>query len=450
MKNKKQEIFIFDPSKNVLSLFLKVLGYHFPDLHCKTACSIEEIPNGSFCFIHEKVLCKFHGETPGFIPIVLSEKTNIQDDISPNKLRVHLPIRTTEVTAVRRELRKKVQKKQQAVQSPPFQLYFSKERADFAQIQLTFNADFSVCSNKPSIPADIRSYFPDKRSSFAFFKAVDLAKNTEEKISFFPTIYIEYQYYHSICSIWEQESSQVYHIELSPLPDSYPEHSQITEDLSLSHFSAGTAHKLNNLLSSFSGIKELLLLELPQNRNLAEKDIVLKSFLDDMDITLNRSKELANEITRFSRLTQPACFYRADISKTVSKVLEIQKWSKGEHIIFHSPIRLHAALEELLAFLAEHSTTGEISKEAGKRNEKYEITLKTEKAVFSSQEIQTLFLPFKAEKGPGFGLGMALVRSILKQHKADLNISYTNGVLCCRIILPLFQDLQDFLSAQIR
>jgi PAS domain S-box-containing protein len=213
------------------------------------------------------------------------------------------------------------------------------------------------------------------------------------------------------------------------------------------HLAGGIAHDFNNILGAILGYGELA--------QLKAHDEDMKRYIDTIMNAGNRAKSLVTQILSYSRadsgeripvLVPPVAQEACDLIRGSSTGVEVNfEAHPVEATVMGDPTRLHQlcmnlctnavhamadggtldvrVVEETLA--AVRSTrTGEVPP-----GEYVKISVKDTGSGISPEVIDRIFEPFFTTKrsGRGTGLGLALVHSVVKEHKGYIDVESALG-----------------------
>ncbi|MGD0280770.1 MAG: ATP-binding protein [Dissulfurispiraceae bacterium] len=222
----------------------------------------------------------------------------------------------------------------------------------------------------------------------------------------------------------------------------------------------GIAHDFNNMLTAIMGYGSLL-------NNSLEKDSPLKTFVDQILASAEKSADLTRQLLAFSRkqIISPRQVNLNDLMRGMDQLL---KRVIGEDIELNTVLSDHdlyvtvdpGQIEQVLMNLFTNARDAmpdggllSISTESVNLDEEYGKSHNIEKpgmhALISVTDSgsgmdektrQRIFEPFFTTKelGKGTGLGLALVYGIVKQHSGDINVYSEPGKgTTFKIYLPL-------------
>jgi signal transduction histidine kinase/CheY-like chemotaxis protein len=213
------------------------------------------------------------------------------------------------------------------------------------------------------------------------------------------------------------------------------------------HLAGGIAHDFNNILGAILGYGELA--------QLKAKDEDMKRYLDTIMNAGNRAKSLVTQILSYSRadtgeripvLVSPIVQEAVDLIRGSTAGVDVRyEPESGEATVMGDPTRLHqlfmnlctnavhampdgGVLDVSLAVeIVEHARITRIGELAP--GDYVRITVKDSGHGIAPEVIDRIFEPFFTTKraGRGTGLGLALVHSVVKEHKGCLDVQSDLG-----------------------
>src|SRR5688572_29316999 len=213
---------------------------------------------------------------------------------------------------------------------------------------------------------------------------------------------------------------------------------------------AGIAHEIRNPLASMSGSIQLLREELPLSDEQAQL----------MDIVLRESERLNQTIGSFLAYARPERFAisRLDIRQVIADAAVLLRNSaevRGDHRVDvevgAQPVWYEADANQIRQIVWNLATNGlramaggghlllsvrEGSAADGSRD--VVITVQDEGCGIASEELDTIFQPFRSSFDKGTGLGLAIVHRIVTDYSGTIQVSSTVGAgTSVRVRLPI-------------
>jgi PAS domain S-box-containing protein len=213
----------------------------------------------------------------------------------------------------------------------------------------------------------------------------------------------------------------------------------------------GIAHDFNNILSAIIGYTELSQLEMGQ-------DSRISSFLSGIHQASLRARDLVQQILTFSRKQDNSYLLPLQIAPLLNEVLRLIRSSipatiniktdiaAQDAVILADPTQIHQVIVNLctngyqaigdnkgtLKVYLQEVTIDEQNPVPGVTlpNNKYiRITVGDSGAGMDKETMQRIFEPYFTTKdtGKGTGLGLALVNSIVQEHKGAITVDSTLG-----------------------
>ncbi len=197
----------------------------------------------------------------------------------------------------------------------------------------------------------------------------------------------------------------------------------------IGEMAAGIAHEIRNPLASISGSVQFLKNEIElrdEHKNL-------------MDIIIKESKRLSNSIEEFLNYTKSIALERAtfDLSQLMDDTLELIS-SNNQSVSFikryNQQVRIYGDEKQIKQVI--WNLISNAIKAVGE-NGMIEITIIETEPIslyikdngigIHNEELEKIFLPFYSKFTAGIGLGMSIVKRILNEHGASIDIRSKKG-----------------------
>ncbi|MFC7685607.1 ATP-binding protein [Ureibacillus sp. GCM10028918] len=213
---------------------------------------------------------------------------------------------------------------------------------------------------------------------------------------------------------------------------------------SIGQMAATIAHEVLNPMTSLKGFIELLKLNYSSVDNL--------NYLSVMDSELQRMESILTELLYLSKPIERS-YEETSIIQVVNEVTELMTPHALKHNILLKlvdcndyPIIMgnHNRLKQMLINLIKNAIEvmcngGVIMIKVENHNEGVEVSIIDEGRGLSDIEMDQLFTPFFTTKSTGTGLGLALVKKVVEEHKGSINVESTLGLgTTFKISLPVY------------
>lgn len=208
----------------------------------------------------------------------------------------------------------------------------------------------------------------------------------------------------------------------------------------------GVAHDFNNVLTPIMGYAEILKLKMRQE---GYEDQSVFDYLGEILKAGKRAKGLVDQILAFSRSNEQkeSLQYLHPIVKEVIKLMRVtlpstiridQDIDQDCGTVFVDPVQIHQVLVNLCANSSEaigsdHGTLiirlKKVEYEPANDRGWVQLIVEDSGCGMSSEQRDRIFEPYftTKEKGRGTGMGLALVHSIVKQHRGRIEVESEEG-----------------------
>jgi PAS domain S-box-containing protein len=204
----------------------------------------------------------------------------------------------------------------------------------------------------------------------------------------------------------------------------------------LGTLSAGLAHEIKNPLSAIKTFVQLL-----------PRKVESLSFMEKFNVTVPREIDRINQLVEdLLELTRKRVrsLVDVDVNRLVLQIIDLHGEEMGRrHIIFENhlnealpPIRgdsetLYRAFSNLVINAIQAMPNGGsfyISSELDQVSSFVKITFRDTGVGMDEETLKSLFNPFFTTKDKGVGLGMALVRKIIEDHRGTIEVTSEKGI----------------------
>ncbi len=210
---------------------------------------------------------------------------------------------------------------------------------------------------------------------------------------------------------------------------------------------SGVSHELRNPLSAIKNAVFLLKRKL-SNKKIPDIDEKVLQFLDIMDIEIDRSSKIINELLGFTRVAKPTRT-RSNITMIINDVLTRVKISENIKIskdlkpnlpkVMIDANQIGQVLINLIDNACEAMTEGgELQISTRESNGFVEIDIGDSGCGIFNKSINKIFDPLFTTKSKGIGMGLAVCHGIIEKHNGTVDVKSHEGTgtnMCVK--LPL-------------
>ncbi|MFP4458238.1 MAG: sensor histidine kinase [Candidatus Zixiibacteriota bacterium] len=203
----------------------------------------------------------------------------------------------------------------------------------------------------------------------------------------------------------------------------------------LGEISSDFAHELKNPLNTVKMNIQLI----QENTDFQENTALMKK-IDRIDRELNRLTNYLANYLRFAR-TPAMQISRFDLNETVLQVVRFfapECVSAGITImtdLWENPVYIKADEKQIKQMLlnlllnAKEATKkgGHITVSTAKKSGEVQLSIRDTGSGISKESLQKIFMPFYTTKKGGTGIGMSVVKRILEDHGAKINVQSQKG-----------------------
>ena len=221
---------------------------------------------------------------------------------------------------------------------------------------------------------------------------------------------------------------------------------------SMGQMAASIAHEIRNPMTSLKGFVELLRLNCNDDS---------KNYLSVMDSELQRMETILTELLYLSKPKERS-YEETCILQVVKEVIELMLPHAMKHNILlkmedcnyyqSNIIGNHNRLKQMLINLVKNAIEvmyngGVIVIKLVSNDGGVEVSVIDEGNGLSDDEMNQLFTPFFTTKSTGTGLGLALVKKVVEEHKGTINVESTIGFgTTFKISIPAYNN--QFISRE--
>lgn len=220
---------------------------------------------------------------------------------------------------------------------------------------------------------------------------------------------------------------------------------------SIGQMAASIAHEIRNPMTSLKGFVELLKLNSTDNN---------QKYLDVMDSELHRMESILNELLYLSKPLERN-YNEISIAQVIEDVIEIMQQHAIQHNIFIELEKNNVYLDNVIGndnrlkqmfinlvknAIEEMPNGGTITINMNRlKNDSIQIAIIDQGKGLAEDEVENLFVPFYTTKESGTGLGLALVKKVIEEHKGTISVESMIGRGTTFIIdLPLLEEQHLF------
>ena len=207
---------------------------------------------------------------------------------------------------------------------------------------------------------------------------------------------------------------------------------------------AGVAHEIKNPLASIKGAADILADQTTSPAEHVEFSAILKSEVKRIDATVSEFLEFARpkrtELRRLDLSEDTRTCLRQIEAQVRALDMTLATAVRDQIIVNGDPEKLHQMMLNLLLNAMQASSAGQsidVSLQPS-RNSKAVLTIADSGEGIAANALEHIFEPFYTTKPSGTGLGLAVVKSIVENHRGEIRIDSTPGVgTTVHIELPL-------------